>query len=100
MIAPPKIKDFNSYSFLYDKYAPALYGIILKLTPDEELAGSILEKSFAQIWKQLERNNGTKSGPFSAMLKITLQQCDKEVGIPKNFLSLIQQKPLSTGRPE
>ena len=39
---------------LYDSYAPALYGCILKWVNEEKLAAQILEKSFVQIWRNCQ----------------------------------------------
>lgn len=96
MMVPHKIKDIDAFSCLYDKYAPALYGVILKLTPNVKIASNILEKSFIKIWEQLDCHNALKATPFILMLRITLQQCDREVGLPKNVLSLLLPRSCTT----
>lgn len=92
MMLPSKNKDVDAYTYLYDKYAPALYGVILKLTPDVQIANYILEKSFLKIWHELNGYDASKGKIFSLMLRITLQECKTEVGLSFNFLPLLLNK--------
>jgi RNA polymerase sigma-70 factor (ECF subfamily) len=85
-MVPTQRKNIDSFSCLYDAYAPALYGVILKLTPDVQLAGALLEKSFLKIWDELDGHDVLKGRLFSLMLRTTLQVCKAEVGSSKNIL--------------
>lgn len=80
-----KINDIDAFRFLYDKYAPALYGAILKLTPDVQIANAVLEKSFLEIWKQRACYNPSHGGHFAFMLRLTLQQCGNKKGFQELF---------------
>ena len=91
-MAPHKIKDIDAFNCLYDKYAPALYGLILKLTHDVQLASSIIEKSFLKIWEVFDNQQAPKRMSFGLMLRITLQQYREEVGAQKNGLTLLMPK--------
>jgi DNA-directed RNA polymerase specialized sigma24 family protein len=70
-----KKKDAKAFAFLYDKYAPALYGCITKLVPDKRLAANLLEESFKKICSDIHLYDGAKSRLLSWMLCITLKQC-------------------------
>jgi DNA-directed RNA polymerase specialized sigma24 family protein len=85
-MVPTQRKNIDSFSYLYDAYAPALYGVILKLTPDVQLAGALLEKSFLKIWDELDGHDVIKGRLFSLMLRITLQECKAGLGFSKNIL--------------
>lgn len=63
--------DRKTISELYDRYAPALYGIILKIVRHEELAEDILQESFLKIWKNGPRYDSTKGTLFTWMLNIS-----------------------------
>ena len=39
----------NQWESLYDKYSPIMYGLILKLIPEEKIALKILEGAFVQL---------------------------------------------------
>ncbi|MCY7421033.1 MAG: hypothetical protein LH478_04740 [Chitinophagaceae bacterium] len=60
-----------AFEFLYDKYAPMLYGIICKLVEDNWLADEILKKSFVQIWHQLASIQHSRCKLFILMHNIT-----------------------------
>jgi hypothetical protein len=51
--------DSNSFSELYDKYAPALYGRIMAVVKQKEIAEKILERVFinALVDKNVEHSN-------------------------------------------
>ncbi|MES2430963.1 MAG: sigma factor [Bacteroidota bacterium] len=42
----------NSFSVVYDKYAPALLGIINKIVDDQQLAEDVLTQTFVNAWDQ------------------------------------------------
>jgi DNA-directed RNA polymerase specialized sigma24 family protein len=67
---------------MYDSYAPALYGCILKLIPDKKLAEIVLVESFAQIFCDLHLYNDSRKNFFPWMLRIALRQCKFYCHIP------------------
>jgi RNA polymerase sigma-70 factor (ECF subfamily) len=68
-----KIKsgEKKSFELLYDQYAPALYGIILKiLQQDTASAQDSLQDSFVKIWKNIAAYDESKGSIFTWMLTI------------------------------
>lgn len=55
---------------LYDKYAPALYGIILKIVGSEKIAEDLLQDSFLKIWSKITTYDKNKGRLFTWMLNI------------------------------
>lgn len=47
-------------SQLYDKYAGALYGVILRICKDEALAKDVLQESFIKIWENAAKYDSSK----------------------------------------
>lgn len=88
-MVPQKSKDIDAFSCLYDTYAPALYGVILKLTPDVQLASNILEKSFVKIRRRLNDYDASKGRLFSLMLRVTVEEYKKQVVPPINILPIL-----------
>ena len=78
------IKDIEDYSGIYDKYAPALYGVILQHIPDRHLAGDILQKSFVKIWEDFHSYNVSKNTLFTFMLRTTIQECKNKIEVVEN----------------
>ncbi|HKR05783.1 MAG TPA: sigma-70 family RNA polymerase sigma factor [Bacteroidia bacterium] len=67
-----KEKSKPAFSYLYDNYSGALYGIVLRiLNNDEETAQDILQESFVKIWKNIEAYDRSKGTLFTWMLNVT-----------------------------
>jgi len=43
-------KDATALSLLYDQYAPAINGVIIRICKDEALAEELLQETFMKIW--------------------------------------------------
>lgn len=62
--------DSQSFSYLYDNYASALYGIINQIVADKETANDVLQDVFVNIWKKIESYDSSKGRLFTWMLNI------------------------------
>ena len=65
-----KNKDANAYNVLYDNYSSALYGIVSRIIPAEEIAQDLLQDVFIKIWKNIEKYDTSKGRLFTWMLNI------------------------------
>jgi RNA polymerase sigma factor (sigma-70 family) len=65
-----KQQDKHCFSLLYDKYAGALYNIILKITKNEQVAQDTLQDGFVKIWKNIALYDEQKGSLFTWMLNI------------------------------
>lgn len=65
-----KNKDEQVFGYLYDHYSPALYGVILKVINDENVASDILQEVFIKIWRGIDRYDVDKGRLFTWMLNI------------------------------
>jgi RNA polymerase sigma-70 factor (ECF subfamily) len=65
-----KLRQQTAFSYLYDNYAPALYGIIVSIVPDRELANDVLQEVFVKIWKQVSTYDASKGRLFTWMMNI------------------------------
>ena len=45
--------DEHALYLLYDKYSGALYGVILRMCGDEDIAQDLLQESFIKIWQNI-----------------------------------------------
>ena len=62
--------DQQCFSLLYDKYAPALLGIISKIIDNEHLAEEILQLTFVNIWNTIARFNNFDNSLFTWLINI------------------------------
>ncbi|WP_428661731.1 RNA polymerase sigma factor [Runella sp.] len=63
-------QDLRAYSYLYDHYSKALYGVIFKLVKKEEVAQDLLQDVFVKIWKNAGQYDTSKGRFFTWMLNI------------------------------
>ena len=70
MIARLKERDPAAFIALYDKYAPALYTVVLQIVKDEEMASDVLANVFIHIISKVETYNDQFDGFFIWMFKI------------------------------
>lgn len=58
------------YEYVYDHYANALYGAILKIVTKEEVAEEILQDTFLRIWDKIEGYDPSRGRLFTWMINI------------------------------
>lgn len=63
--------DMEAFAKLYDKYAPVLYGVILKIVKDQNQAEQLLQKSFMRFWMEMNSFDPVKESLLAWMLNIT-----------------------------
>lgn len=70
LVALLKKRDREAFSYLYDNYSAALYGIINTFIKDTDTANIILHDSFVKIWNQAEAFDDIKGRLFTWMSTI------------------------------
>ena len=62
--------DEKALSQIYDMYSGSLYGLVLKIVRDDQLAQDILQDCFVNIWKKAQSYSSSKGSFFTWMLNI------------------------------
>ncbi len=62
--------DKQGIALLYDHYAPALYGVIQRVVPDQDVAEEILQDVMVKIWQRFEQYDAGKGRLFTWMLNV------------------------------
>lgn len=89
-----KQKDDQAFSYLYDNYASALYGIIKQIVTDAEIGNDVLQEVFVSIWRKIDSYDSTKGRLFTWMLNIARNAAiDKTRS--KNFQQVLKQQPIN-----
>jgi RNA polymerase sigma factor (sigma-70 family) len=65
-----KSKDIIGYNELYDNYAAAIFGVIVRVVQKEEVAEEILQDVFMKIWNGIEGYDTSKGRLYTWMLNI------------------------------
>ena len=60
----------QAFSYLYDNYSPALFGIINQIVSDKEIAADVLQEVFINIWRKIRSYDDSKGRLFTWMLNI------------------------------
>jgi len=60
----------QAFSYLYDNYSPALFGIINQIILDKNISADVLQDVFINIWRKIDSYDETKGRLFTWMLNI------------------------------
>lgn len=98
--------DSTAINFLYENYADSLYGVILKVTNNEELAQDALQETFVKVWKNAKKYDSKKAKLFTWLYRIAKNTAidkirsynnkfDKEVQIDKSNVYILPTSNLN-----
>lgn len=62
--------DTKAINLLYENYANSLYGVILKVINNEELAQDALQETFVKVWKNSKKYDSKKAKLFTWLYRI------------------------------
>ena len=63
--------DKAAFEQLYDRYADALYGVVIRMIKDEDVAKDVIQESFIKIWKNASKYDPQKAKIFTWMYQVT-----------------------------
>jgi RNA polymerase sigma-70 factor (ECF subfamily) len=69
-IAQLKARSESAFGQLYDNYSGALYGVLMRMLNNEELAQDALQEGFVKIWKNIDSFDAARGNLFTWMLNI------------------------------
>ncbi|WP_458628985.1 RNA polymerase sigma factor [Winogradskyella sp. PC D3.3] len=62
--------DKRALNLLYENYSNSLYGVILKITINEEVAQDALQETFIKVWKNHSKYDPSKAKLFTWLFRI------------------------------
>ncbi|MBL7744938.1 MAG: sigma-70 family RNA polymerase sigma factor [Chitinophagaceae bacterium] len=93
LVALLQQRNEKAFSYLYDNYSGALYGIINSIVTDSETANDVLQDVFVNIWKKIESYNPSKGRLFTWMLNISRNAAIDKIR-SKGFRDSLKNRPL------
>lgn len=63
-------EDKRALNLLYENYSKSLYGVILKITVNEEIAQDALQETFIKVWKNASKYDSSKAKLFTWLFRI------------------------------
>ena len=70
LVAALRQKENQAFSYLYDHYSGALYGIINQIVADTELSNDVLQETYVNIWRRIDTYDASRGRLFTWMLNI------------------------------
>lgn len=65
-----KNRDQKAFSYLYDNYSKALFGIIYAIVGDYEETEDLIQNTFIKIWNSFDNYDSSKGRLFTWMINI------------------------------
>ncbi len=78
--------NLSKFDHIYDKYSSLLYGVILKMSLNEDEAERILIKSFNHFFSQ-ESTSENDNSIFLRLLRITVKVISEQINISRLEIS-------------
>lgn len=85
-------KDETALGLIYDKYSAALYGVIIRMCKDEDVAKNLLQDTFMTIWEKSESYDFDKGRFYTWAYRIAK---NKTLNFLRKTDKLIQVEDLS-----
>lgn len=70
LVALLRQRDQQSFSYLYDNYSGALFGVVNGVVPDAEIARDVLQEVFVNIWRKIDSYDAGKGRLFTWMMNV------------------------------
>jgi RNA polymerase sigma-70 factor (ECF subfamily) len=84
----------QAFSYLYDNYSPALFGIINQIIPDKNISADVLQEVFINIWRKIDSYDETKGRLFTWMLNIARNAAIDKIR-SKPYQNSLKNQPLT-----
>ncbi|MEQ8925570.1 MAG: sigma-70 family RNA polymerase sigma factor [Fulvivirga sp.] len=65
-----KQRDKSALAYLYDHYSAAIYGNVLRILGDEDVAKEVLQDAFMKYWDKIDSFDSSKGRLFTWMLNL------------------------------
>lgn len=65
-----KERSDKGFNYLYDNYAPALYGVILRIVRDKEYADEVIQEVYLKIWRYVTQFDSEKGRLYTWMTNV------------------------------
>jgi RNA polymerase sigma-70 factor (ECF subfamily) len=94
LVASLQQRSEKAFSYLYDNYSAALYGVINSIVTEAETANDVLQDVFVNIWKKIESYDPAKGRLFTWMLNIARNAAIDKIR-SKGFRDSLKNQPIS-----
>ncbi|MCW3075254.1 MAG: polymerase sigma-70 factor [Flaviaesturariibacter sp.] len=93
LVALLKNKNDQAFSYLYDNYAGALYGVVKQIVTDTEMCNDVVQEVFVSIWRKIDSYDASKGRLFTWMLNVARNASIDKVR-SRNYQQSLKQQPI------
>lgn len=88
--------DEAAFGRLYDRFAPGLYSMVIKMTGDEAEAQDVLQEAFSHIWRKAMTFDPRRSAAFTWAVMITRNKCIDRLRVRQRFARIAEKAAIET----
>jgi RNA polymerase sigma factor (sigma-70 family) len=74
-----RTRDRDAFDYLYDQYSPLVYGEIMRIVQDDEIAGDVLHDVFVTIWHTCSQFDPSEKRLFTWLIAIARKKCTERL---------------------
>ncbi len=63
-------RDANAFAVFYDRHAPTIFALALKVTQDKSAAEDVLQEAFWQVWREVGNYTPSRGSPMAWLVQI------------------------------
>jgi RNA polymerase sigma factor (sigma-70 family) len=82
----------HAFTYLYDNYSGALFGIINSIVTDKDTASDVLQEVFVNIWRKIDSYESSRGRLFTWMLNIARNAAIDKIR-SKNYRDSLKNQP-------
>lgn len=83
--------DQQAFAQLYDRFAPGLYSMVVKMTNDDAEAQDVLQDAFAHIWRRAATYDSRRSAAFTWAVMVTRNKCIDRLRVRQRFARIVDK---------
>ena len=81
-------KDEKALSLIYDRYSRAIYGVIIRMCKDEDVAKNLLQDTFMTIWEKSNTYDYNKGRFYTWAYRIAKNKTLNYLRKPNNLIQM------------
>lgn len=83
--------DEEAFALLYDRFAPGLYSMVIKMTNDEVEAQDVIQDAFSHIWRRAGTYDRQRSAAFTWAVMVTRNKCIDRLRVRQRFARIVEK---------
>jgi RNA polymerase sigma-70 factor (ECF subfamily) len=83
--------DEQAFTLLYDRFAPGLYSMVLRMCNDAAETQDVLQDTFAHIWRKAATYDRRRSAAFTWAVMVARNKCIDRLRMRQRFARIVEK---------